>query len=166
MSTPERNRITLQELREHPERYPEIVRTAELLKPVVARFLAAKKEAEQVFANLRGADLDEAVAYCRANPLSPEATAVLIFVSHRAFTQENVKAGAAKKLAKDPKQAVMREAFKLWQAWQAGKAIHKSAAAFARAVIDQYPIIENPQTVQRWVTAWSREAKRNRRVAS
>ncbi len=166
MPKPERKRITLQELRDYPERYPEIMRTAEALKPTVLRFLAAKKEAEQMFANLRGADMDEAVAYCRANPLSPEAVAVLIFVAHRAFTQEKVRAGAATKLARDPKQAVMPEAFKLWQDWRAGKTIYKSAAAFARAVIDKYPIIENPQTVQRWVTAWSREAERKRRVLS
>ncbi|HEV7122323.1 MAG TPA: hypothetical protein VGN24_02725 [Rhodanobacter sp.] len=31
----------------------------------MGRFMAAKKEADQGFENLRGADMDEAVAYCR-----------------------------------------------------------------------------------------------------
>lgn len=150
-------RITVRELREHPECYPDILRIAESFKPLAARFLAAKKEAEQAFENLRGADMDEAVAYCRAQPLSPEAVAALIFVAHRALTREQVKAAAPSRLANDPKQAARREAFKLWQAWRAGKTVHKSAAAFARHIVDKHPIIESPITVQRWVAKWSRE---------
>lgn len=48
MSTGAKKRITVRELREHPERYPYITQAAESFKPLVARFLAAKKEAEQV----------------------------------------------------------------------------------------------------------------------
>lgn len=151
-----RKRITLRELRENPERYRGILQTAETFKPFVVRFLAAKKEAERVFENLRHADMDEAVAYLRTHPMTPEAVAALIHVAHRALTLEKARAAVSSKLAKDPKQAVMRETYKLWQEWRAGKAIHRSAAAFARAVVAKYPVIENPMTVQRWVTAWSR----------
>ncbi|WP_333681170.1 hypothetical protein [Dyella sp.] len=158
MVTTAKKRITLRELRENPERYPGILKTAESFKPLVARFLAAKKEAERVFENLRYADMDEAVAYCREHPLSPEAVAALIHVAHRALTLEKAKAAVSAKLANDPKQAAMRETFKLWLEWRAGKTVYKSAAAFARAVIAKHPVIENPVTVQRWVTAWSREA--------
>jgi len=158
MSTGVKKRITVQELRENPERYPEIMKTAESFKPLVARFLAAKKEAEQVFEHLRGADMDEAVAYCREHPLSPEAVAVLIHVARRAQTLEKAKAAVSTKLANDPKQAAMRETFKLWQEWRAGRMVHKSAAAFARHVVGKYPVIESPMTVQRWVTTWSRQA--------
>ena len=159
MSTSVKKRITVKELREHPERYPHIAQAAESFKPLVARFLAAKKEAEQVFENLRGADMDEAVAYCREHPLSPEAIAVLIHVARRAQTLEKAKAAVSSKLANDPKQAAMREAFKLWQAWCAGKSLHRSAAAFARHVVRQFPVIESTMTVQRWVTTWTRQAK-------
>lgn len=76
-----RKRICVQELREHPERYPHITQAAKSFKPLAARFLAAKKEAEQVFEHLRGADMDEAVTYCREHPLTPEAVAVLIHVA-------------------------------------------------------------------------------------
>lgn len=159
MSTSAKKRITVQDLREHPERYPHITQTAESFKPLVARFLAAKKEAEQVFESLRGADMDEAVAYCRAHPLSPEAVAVLIHVARRAQTLEKAKAAISIKLANDPKQAAMRETFKLWKEWRAGLTVHKSAAAFARAIVARHPVIESPMTVQRWVTTWSRQTK-------
>jgi hypothetical protein len=159
MPTKPRKRLTLQELREHPERYPHITQAAESFKPLVARFLAAKREAEQVFEHLRGADMDEAVAYCREHPLSPEAIAVLIHVARRAQTLEKAKAAISTKLANDPKQAAMRETFELWQAWRAGKSVHKSAAAFARHIVRQFPVIESPMTVQRWVTTWNRQTK-------
>jgi hypothetical protein len=159
MPTKPRKRLTLQELREHPERYPHITEAAESFKPLVARFLAAKKEAEQVFEHLRGADMDEAVAYCREHPLSPEAVAVLIHVARRAQTLEKAKAAISTKLANDPKQAAMRETYKLWQAWCAGKSLHRSAAAFARHIVRQFPVIESPMTVQRWVTTWNRQAR-------
>jgi len=151
-----RKRIALQDLRANPDRYSGIMQTAESFKPLVARFLAAKKEAERVFENLRHADMDEAADYLRQHPMSPEAIAALIHVAHRALTLEKARAAVSSKLAKDPKQAVMRETYKLWQEWRAGKAIHRSAAAFARAVVAKYPVIENPMTVQRWVTAWTR----------
>lgn len=158
MSTISKKRPTLRELREHPDRYPGIMQKAESFKPVVARFLSAKKEAENVFESLRGADMDEAVAYCRQHPLSPEAVAALIYVAHRALLLEKAKAAASIRLANDPKQAAMREAFKLWQEWRTGLTLHKSAAAFAREFVRKHPIIENPMTVQRWITAWSRAA--------
>lgn len=162
MSTSIKKRITVQEFREHPERYPHIAQAAESFKPLVARFLAAKKEAEQVFENLRGADMDEAVAYCREHPLSPEAVAVLIHVAHRAQTLEKARAAVSTRLANDPKQAAMREVFKHWKEWRAGRTVHKSATAFARHVVTKHPIIENPVTVERWVRKWSREAKTKR----
>ena len=156
MSKPERKRITLRELRENPERFQGILQTAQTFKPVVVRFLAAKKEAERVFENLRHADMDEAAAYLRKHPMTPEGIAALIHVAHRALTLEKSRAAISTRLAKDPKQAVMRETYKLWQEWREGKAIYRSAAAFARAMVAKYPVIENPITVQRWVTAWSR----------
>ena len=166
MPTKPKKRLTLQELREHPDRYPGIMQTAESFKPVVARFLAAKKEAEEVFESLRDADMDEAVAYCRAHPLSPEAVAALIYVAHRALMLEQVKAGASSRLANDPKQVAMREAFKLWQEWQSGRSLHKSATAFGRHIVDRHPIIENPVTVERWVRKWSRQAKAKNQASS
>ena len=155
MPTTVKKRITVRELREHPERYPHIAQAAESFKPLVARFLAAKKEAEQVF------DMDEAVAYCREHPLSPEAVAVLIHVARRAQTLEKAKAAVSTKLANDPKQAAMRETFKLWQEWRAGRTVHRSAAAFARHIVRQFPVIESPMTVQRWVTTWNRQANKS-----
>jgi hypothetical protein len=76
--------------------------------------------------------------------------------------------GAVARLANDPKQAAMSEAKKLWRDWQTGKTTHKSGAAFARAVCNAFPIIENPKTVERWVTQWRKEAvtKREKQALS
>jgi len=43
MSTNVKKRITVRELREHPERYPHIAQVAEPFKPLVARFLARSR---------------------------------------------------------------------------------------------------------------------------
>lgn len=67
--------------------------------------------------------------------------------------------GANARLARDPKQAAKAEAFKLWQDWQAGRARHKSGAAFARHVIEACPAIESSKVVERWVTQWRKDAK-------
>lgn len=69
------------------------------------------------------------------------------------------RAAAFTKLANDPKQAAKAEAFKLWQEWQAGRARYKSGAAFARHVIETYPILEDPVSAGRWVTQWRKHAK-------
>ena len=57
----------------------------------------------------------------------------------------------------DPKQRAKIDAKKLWQDWQNGKTLHKGAAAFARYVCKQYPVIENPTTVERWARKWATE---------
>ena len=72
------------------------------------------------------------------------------------------KRKARLKLDADPKQAVRPEAFKLWQDWQAGRAIHKSGPAFGRFVCGKYPVLEDPTTVVRWAREWAREKAENR----
>lgn len=56
---------------------------------------------------------------------------------------------------KNGKQAGRESAKKLWNDWQNGKTLHKSAAAFARYVVNSVPEIESTKTVERWCTAWS-----------
>lgn len=65
------------------------------------------------------------------------------------------------KLQRDPKQAAKAEAFRMWQAWQAGEVIHASGAAFARHVVEQ-TVIEDPNSVQRWMRKWRADHGRNR----
>lgn len=69
---------------------------------------------------------------------------------------------ASAKLAKDPKQAAKREVRKLWDDWQSGRTLHKSAAAFARHVVDSTPAIESEESVKRWEREWRKEAKSKR----
>lgn len=66
--------------------------------------------------------------------------------------------GAKAKLARDPKQAAKAQALKLWQDWKAGRTRYKSGAAFARFVTETLSAIESEKTVERWVTAWRKEA--------
>ena len=63
--------------------------------------------------------------------------------------------GAKIKLIRDPKQTAKAAALILWIDWQTGKTLHKGAAAFARYVCIQYPVIENPTTVERWARTWA-----------
>lgn len=66
---------------------------------------------------------------------------------------------AAAKLANDPKQAAKRDARRLWEDWQSGRTLHKSAAAFARYVVDTIPAIESEESVRRWGREWRKEPK-------
>lgn len=75
---------------------------------------------------------------------------------------EQARAGARARLAKNPVQAAKPDAYKLWLDWQERRALHKSAAAFHRYVIDQLPIITDTKTVERWCREW----KKNRDSAS
>ena len=74
------------------------------------------------------------------------------------YRKRAAHAGNRAKIASDPKQAAKAEAFKLWQQWQQGMALHKSGAAFARHVIATLPAIESSKVVERWVTDWQRDA--------
>lgn len=69
------------------------------------------------------------------------------------------KRGAAIKLARDPKQAAKVNVFKMWQDWQEGRTIYKSAAAFARHIVNTQPI-ESTKTVERWTKQWQKQARR------
>lgn len=79
---------------------------------------------------------------------------------------EQGRSAARVKLLRDPKQVAKAETFKLWQEWQAGRAHYKSAAAFARAVVDAFPIIENTKTVEHWATQWRKGAKTKKQASS
>lgn len=79
--------------------------------------------------------------------------------SRAAARKETAEKGAATKLARDPKQAAKLEARKLWESWRARPSLHKSAAAFARFVVDSIPAIEAEETVKRWEREWRKEAK-------
>ena len=69
------------------------------------------------------------------------------------------RAGAAARLANDPKQWGKERACELWRDWQSGKTSHASGAAFARFVVDEIPALESTKTIERWVTEWHREAE-------
>jgi hypothetical protein len=69
------------------------------------------------------------------------------------------KLGVAAKLDRDPKQWAKRKIRESWEGWQAGQELHKSQAAFARAMCDRHSEITSPQTVERWAREWAKERK-------
>lgn len=70
----------------------------------------------------------------------------------KALKQKSRK-GVEARLRNDPKQAAKAHAFRLWRDWQTGKTVYASGAAFARHVVEQ-TVIEDPNTVQRWMRNW------------
>lgn len=90
--------------------------------------------------------------------------AKLVDIDHLELSASRVRQALALQAAKsrlevdrDGKQAAKRNAFKLWQDWQGGRASHKSGAAFARFVCGACPTLESPTTVERWVRKWAAE---------
>lgn len=75
--------------------------------------------------------------------------------------KQKARKGVEARLQSDPKQAAKAEAFRLWRDWQTGKAVYASGAAFARHVVEQ-TVIEDPNTVQRWMRAWRTDHRRDR----
>ena len=73
------------------------------------------------------------------------------------------KQGGDTKKANDSngKQAAKAGAFRMWKDWQTGKAVYASGAAFARHVVEQ-TVIEDPNTVQRWIRKWRADHRPNR----
>lgn len=69
------------------------------------------------------------------------------------------KLGAAANLKRDPRQLAKREIRECWENWQAGRELHKSQAAFARAMCLRFDVITSPASVERWARCWSAERK-------
>lgn len=79
----------------------------------------------------------------------------------RETLKKNAAKGAAVKLAQDPKQQAKDRIKKLWEAWQAGRELHKSGAAFCRHAVKVEPKIESVETVARWTVQWRKERKKH-----
>lgn len=75
----------------------------------------------------------------------------------QARTSEASKAAKAKH-AKDPRQKAKEQVYELFLAWQQGdQSAYRSAAAFARDMLDKFPDeLSSQQVVERWVAGWRR----------
>ncbi len=69
------------------------------------------------------------------------------------------KAGAAAKLAKDPKQLEKAAVRECWEAWQTEPARYKGVAAFARDMLQKFESLESQQVIERWCRAWAKETQ-------
>lgn len=140
---------------------PNVQRTIGRLDSGLARM---RKRLVNSCAAFTKAELIEGMADAGCSAIAHHALLHGAFVSAGSFMAALEKArndrrhGALQKLMRDPKQAAKKEAFKAWKDWQAGRVIHKSQAAFARFIVDTFPTLENPKSVERWAKEW-REAK-------
>ena len=64
------------------------------------------------------------------------------------------KAGAAAKLAKDPKQSEKVAVRECWDAWQAQPSRYKGVAAFARDMLRKFENLESQPVIERWCREW------------
>lgn len=61
---------------------------------------------------------------------------------------------AMKRHRTGPKAAARDAVYSRWENWTANRENHANNAQFALAMVNAFPEIENPQTVERWVRAW------------
>ena len=62
--------------------------------------------------------------------------------------------------ALDPKQAAKRFVKECWEVWRAQPEQYKSAAEFARAMLDKQPdTLKSEVVVSRWVREWAKGDK-------
>jgi hypothetical protein len=81
--------------------------------------------------------------------------------THKA--RDDRKKGAARKLAKDPKQAAKKEATKLWQERYDGK--HPKLGTneqFATECMRRWPVLKSAKVILGWCTKWTKAAKSQR----
>lgn len=77
-------------------------------------------------------------------------------VLEQAFSElQSTRAKARYAQDKSGKQKAKAEAREWWQRWQAEPSLYKSAAAFARAMLDKYPDhLTSQPVVEQWVREW------------
>jgi hypothetical protein len=62
---------------------------------------------------------------------------------------------AAKRHAKDPKQAAKAFVRQCWDDWQSSPDSYRTTAAFARAMLDKFPdLLSSQPVIERWVRTW------------
>lgn len=76
-----------------------------------------------------------------------------------AARKEIGKAGAAAKLAKDPKQAEKAAVRECWEAWRDDRSRYKGVAAFARDMLQKFESLESQQVIERWCRTWAKETQ-------
>lgn len=69
------------------------------------------------------------------------------------------KAGAAAKLAKDPKQLEKAAVRECWDAWQIELSRYKGVAAFARDMLQKFESLESQQVIERWCRTWAKDTQ-------
>ncbi|CAJ2959192.1 Uncharacterised protein [Burkholderia pseudomallei] len=70
---------------------------------------------------------------------------------------EMAREAAIKRHRTSPKSAAKARVYARWENWKANRERHRSIAQFAQVMVNAFPEIENPQTVERWVRAWRKD---------
>jgi hypothetical protein len=77
----------------------------------------------------------------------------------RAFSvKQGERARARYAHDRDGKQAAKAEVKDWWLKWQSDPTLYRSAAAFARAMLDKYPTLDSQPVIEQWVRGWKKES--------
>lgn len=74
-----------------------------------------------------------------------------------AHITELQRSASLARYANDPKQRAKSEIRKLWGDWVDGKASYRSGAAFARMMLEQFPVLTSAKRIEAWVSEWRKE---------
>jgi hypothetical protein len=93
-----------------------------------------------------------AYAMCYALELSSDLP--LSGSSVKAIRSEMAKAGAAGRIAKDPKQSAKTSVKECWELWQRDPERYKGPSAFARDMRSKFENLESDEVIRRWCREW------------
>ncbi|WP_146033770.1 hypothetical protein [Alicycliphilus denitrificans] len=93
-----------------------------------------------------------AYAMCYALELSSDMP--LSASSVKAIRSEMAKAGAAGRIANDPKQSDKASVKECWELWQQDSSRYKGPTAFARDMRAKFENLESEEVIRRWCREW------------
>lgn len=93
-----------------------------------------------------------AYAMCYALELSSDMP--LSGSSVKAIRSEMARAGAAGRIAKDPKQSAKASVKECWELWQRDPERYKGPSAFARDMRSKFENLESDEVIRRWCREW------------
>lgn len=106
------------------------------------------------------ATLDSVLASRRGADPELEALKRVMQQVDRDALRSAAQKGAKARHKADPKQLAKERVHECWVTWQQKPARYRSAAAFAKDMLDKFDELTSPQVVERWVREWKKGASR------
>jgi hypothetical protein len=139
--------------------YDELLAIAAFKTAESATFEAKIREYEAVFVMATCENGRLQLKVLKDSRVGNTLAAKIILLAAETWQSGIAELNANRKKAVDPKQAAKSRVKVLWDDWQAGRALHKSKAAWARYAQTQNPCLESVKVIENWATGWQRERK-------